>query len=1078
MLSPKYTFDDPTKKLDVPEETIFDDRLDENGKAEIPLDFNLKESAPGKVLAQFKGKVYEEGGEFSSDYTTIPVYPFTSFVGIEIPQEDPNKPLETDRENRINLVAVNSKGQLKSATVEVTMYKLDWRWWWENNNEDESNYQSSSSLTNIGQKTVNLTGGKGIYEFNIPKEKWGRYMVIARDPVSGHSTGQVVYIDWPASYGRADRGEAANATMLSFSAEKPRYQVGEKVTLKIPSSKGGRALVSVENGSRVVKSFWVNTTEGSTDCSFEAEASMTPNIYAHVTLLQPHANTVNDLPIRMYGIVPIIIENAATHLNPILETANTFEPDRDYTLSVSEKDGKAMTYSIALVDDGLLDLTKFKTPDPWSTFYAREALGVKSWDLYDFVCGAFGGNLEKLLAIGGDGEVKNKGGLKATRFKPMVRYIGPFYLGKGDKAAHKVHIPNYIGSVRAMIVAGQDAAYGAVEKTIPVKKALMVLATLPRVLGPNEEIVLPVTIFTSEAGIRNVSISINTNNKVQLIGSTKQQCYFKTPGEKVVYFKLKAKAELGIAKVNVTATGGKITSSYSVELDVRNPNPVATQIKDFTVRAGESLNQSVATFGMAGSNDISLEFSNLAPINLGSRLNYLISYPHGCIEQTTSSVYPQLYLKMIGNVTLAQQAEIEKNVKAGIEKLASFQTPDGGFSYWPGGLTADEWGSSYAGVFLTEASRQGYAVPGSMLKKWRKYQSKMAQSFAAKSTQRYYNTVQAYRLYTLALAGSAELGAMNRLREQTKVENEARWLLAAAYVHAGQPEVGKRIAYSCSTVANNYADSYYTYGSGERDRALMLEVLTLLGNETAALPLYTATAKSLGSSQWMSTQSTAYCLMSVSRFVAKFGKGEAMMFNYTWNGSAAKVVKGTVGIFSEKQAVKNGSNRVTVKNSGKGTIFVRVIMRGQPLVDNQAAQNQNLGMEVIYKNANGVPVDIASLIQGTEFFAEVKISNPGTKGDLQRLALVQNIPSGWEIINHRMEAEGTNADPGDYQDVRDDRVNTYFDLPANRFKIIKIRLHASYAGQYMLPAIRCEAMYDNDVYSQQPGMAVKVLEKK
>jgi uncharacterized protein YfaS (alpha-2-macroglobulin family) len=131
-----------------------------------------------------------------------------------------------------------------------------------------------------------------------------------------------------------------------------------------------------------------------------------------------------------------------------------------------------MAYTIAVVDDGLLDLTNFKTPNPHDAFYAREALGVKTWDVYDDVLGAYGGELERILSIGGDGELESAADKKnANRFKPVVMHLGPFYLKGGKKAKHQIKMPNYVGSVRTMVVAANsDGSYGKTDKTTPVRK--------------------------------------------------------------------------------------------------------------------------------------------------------------------------------------------------------------------------------------------------------------------------------------------------------------------------------------------------------------------------------------------------------------------------------------------------------------------------------------------------------------------------------------------------------------------------------------------------------------------------------
>ena len=172
-----------------------------------------------------------------------------------------------------------------------------------------------------------------------------------------------------------------------------------------------------------------------------------------------------------------------THIKPVIVTDDEFAPEKEVTIKVSEEKGKPMTFTLAVVDDGLLDLTRFRTPDPWSSFYAREALGVKTWDLYDMVMGANAGRMQRIITIGGDEDLKDSGERSANRFKPVVRFFGPYSISKGGKEKVTFTMPNYIGSVRVMVVGAHKGAYGSADKTVPVRKPLMVLATLPRVLS-------------------------------------------------------------------------------------------------------------------------------------------------------------------------------------------------------------------------------------------------------------------------------------------------------------------------------------------------------------------------------------------------------------------------------------------------------------------------------------------------------------------------------------------------------------------------------------------------------------------
>src|SRR5699024_10782860 len=165
-----------------------------------------------------------------------------------------------------------------------------------------------------------------------------------------------------------------------------------------------------------------------------------------------------------------------------------------------------MTYTIAVVDEGLLDLTRFKTPDIHDAFYTREALGVKTFDMFDYVIGAYSQNVENIYTVGGGDEAAGAKNRKADRFKPVVKFLGPFTLKAGKKTSHQITMPNYVGTVRTMVVAGDNekSAYGNAEKTSVVKKPLMVFASLPRKLSPGETVTLPVTVFAMENKIKQV----------------------------------------------------------------------------------------------------------------------------------------------------------------------------------------------------------------------------------------------------------------------------------------------------------------------------------------------------------------------------------------------------------------------------------------------------------------------------------------------------------------------------------------------------------------------------------------------
>ncbi len=1081
---PNYTFDDPSREFYSSEpQPIFNGYTDAEGKADVRATLETSNAASGFLNAIFRGKVYEQGGNFSVDRFAVPYYPYSSFVGMRVPAgEQYSGILYTDTDQRIEIAAVDTDGNgISRNNIEVSLYKLEWRWWWDDTGESLANFIESSYSHLVKSGTLGTINGKGHWTFNLKDSEYGRYFLRACDPVSGHCTGQVIYVDEPGWYSRARAADArGGANLLSFSTDKTQYQIGQKINLTIPGIENGRALISVENGSRVVKTYWLETQKGETRFSIDVVPEMAPNVYVHVSLMQPHDQTVNDLPMRLYGITALQIDDPGTHLEPVLSVPEVLVPGEKVVIKVSEKANHKMTYTLAVVDEGLLDLTRFKTPDAWQKFYAREALGVHTWDLFDYVMGAFGTQLERFISIGGD-EALSPGDVDplANRFKPVVKFFGPKTLDGGSQEI-TFTMPEYIGSVKTMLVAGYEGAYGKAEKVSAVKKPLMVLATLPRVLGPQETVRLPVTLFTGEKTLSGpVKLEVKTKGPVSINGEKIKSVNLAANSDMTVDFDLAVKSETGVASVEVTASSGNFQAKDLIEIAVRNPNLPVTRVEEFLLEANKTTTAVFTPFGMAGTNTAILEISNLPPINLGSRMRYLLQYPHGCIEQTTSAVFPQLYLDQVKALTDNEKLAVEKNVKAGIEQLKSFVQPDGGFAYWPGiAETTDSWGTSYAGHFLIEAENKGYFVPSDLIRRWKRFQKNKAGEW--RRNDHYYNSdlAQAYRLYTLALSGDPELGAMNRLREEGNLSSTAAWMLASSYAVAGQVEAARKLIADLPVAVNPYRELGYTYGSDVRDKALILETLVLLDQKVKAFEVLKEISSALGDpGYWLSTQETAMCLRSVAQFASHYKSGE-LKFNYALpNG---KTISASTGLpLAQIPVTFEGlkEQKVQLENKSTGVLFTRLITTGTPARGQEEDVSDNLLMNVKYTDTEGNLIDPSELRQGTQFLAVVSVKHPGLRGVYENLALSQVFPSGWEINNLRLEEAEEFLKTGSfrYQDIRDDRVFTYFNLSPNEERTFRLLLTATYAGTYYLPAVSCEAMYDRTIYSRKKGQEIAVV---
>ena len=1076
----QYIFNNPATDFTTIKTDIFDGTLDAEGKANVTLKIPTATEAPGMLNATFTTRVFEPGGDASIYTQTIPFSPFTSYVGINLNQPK-GKYIETDKDHVFDIVTVNTQGQLvNSSNLEYKIYRIGWSWWWENSGESFGTYINNSSITPVASGNLQTRGGKASFKFRIDYPSWGRYLVYVKDKESGHATGGTVYVDWPEWRGRSSKTDPSGIKMLAFSLNKDSYEIGETATAIIPAAAGGRALVSIENGSTVLRQEWIEVSNGGdTKYTFKITPEMTPNVYLHISLLQPHAQTVNDLPIRMYGVVPVFVTNSQTVLQPQIQMPEVLRPETNFNVTVSEKTGKPMTYTLAIVDDGLLDLTNFKTPDPWNDFYSREALGIRTWDMYDNVLGASAGSYSSLFSTGGDATLK-PADAKANRFKPVVKFIGPFYLGKGKSRTHTLKLPMYVGSVRAMVVAGQEGAYGNAEKTAFVRTPLMMLSTLPRVLSIQEEITVPVNIFAMENQVKNVTVSLQASGGgVQIVGANQQSLKFSQPGDQLVFFTLKTGSKTGKATIHLTANGGGQQTKETIEIEVRNPNPVVTLRNSQWVEAGQSKELSYNLSSSSANNQIKLEVSRIPSVDISRRFDFLYNYQHHCTEQLTSKALPLLFVGQFKTIDKIEAEKIKTNVQEAIRQIYGRQLPNGGFVYWPGNAVADEWISSYAGMFLTLAQEKGYAVHSNVLNKWKRFQRAAAQNWRmpqdASGWQQWQSELQqAFRLYTLALAGAPEYGAMNRMKEQAGLSIQAKWRLAATYALTGKMKPAEELVYNAETTVSPYSSMNQIYGSSDRDEAMILETLILMNRERDALQQAKVVSKNLSQEEWFSTQSTAFALMAMGRLAEKLSG--TLDFVWTWNDKQQPAVKSAKAVFEKEIATTPKSGMIAVKNQGKGALSVDLITRTQLLNDTLPAISDNLHMDIRYANLNGTPISVNDIMQGTDFMAITSISNISGTSDYTNLALTHIIPSGWEIYNERMVAPETESGAADgsgksvskynYLDIRDDRVLTYFNLRRGETKVFTVRLQATYAGNFILPAVQCEAMYDVNVQAR------------
>ncbi|MDO6564243.1 MG2 domain-containing protein [Amphritea sp. 1_MG-2023] len=1087
---PDYSFDDPARDYRARKMKLFEGTLDEQGSSGFDLHIDSQTPPPGMLKAVFTNRVFEQSGQYSSNRFSRSFDYYDRYLGLQLPKGDAERGmLLTDEDHKTRLVVLDSAGQPVSQTnLDITVYKLDWKWWYEKSSESLARYADGRHTTAIASGQV-VTDDNGMAEWplRVNYPQWGRYLV--RACIAGqdsHCSGKVVYIDWPGWAGRQQESQGDHVDRLTLFSDKKSYSVGDTATITLPELHHGRALITVESAHHVLQQFWVKAEQSNAatqaalqqQVNIDISAEMAPNVYVSVTYLQPHENRDNDRPMRLMGIIPLAVENPDNHLHPLITTEGQVQSRATFDIQVAEAAGRPMAYSLALVDEGLLGLTNYRTPDPFDYFYRRQALQVKTWDLYKDVVGAYSGELHGLLPVGGsDAQKDDDKSNKNRRFPPLVQYLGRFELQPDETRQHQVTLPMYLGAVRVMVIAEDGAAYGKAEASVVVRDDISMFPTLPRVLRIGEQASVPVELFNNTANEAAVKVMLSTDAERVTVAQASTDVTLAPYSSALAEFAIQTGELMGKTAFTFTTQSAEAEHSQTLYLDINAPNAPATRITTQRVDSQTALDLKLQPFGIPGSNVASIALSQFKPIHLRSRLDYLVNYPHGCLEQTTSSVFPQLYLHQLSTLAAQQVQQVQQNVIAAIARLQSFQTLEGGFAYWPGQSQSHAWGSSYAGHFLLLAKQAGYDVPEYLLQQWLAYQHQ-ASEFAVDSSDAEKIKAQAYRLFTLSLAGEPNWSAMYRLQALPLDDSVSVALLSLAYLNAGQEDVARALIADGLTTAESYDSNSPSFASALRDKALFLMLYANIAEPEIAVKLADEIADKLAEKRWYSTQTAAYALVALANYqqFSQHRAPEATPVEVLLQQAQA-VQRVTVGRQVTETSLNGAEDEpqlVNIRNNGETAVWLTLTQSGVAGPGSEQVYAEGLALQVDYLNSDGAEANIRSLKQGSNITAQIKLRNT-TVSDLTNVALNFRAPSGWQIDNER-EACSQAACQFDYVDIRDDRVSGYMGLKAGEEKSLSLQLNASFIGRFYLPAISAYAMYDETIKAQLKGFSVEVVQ--
>ena len=1030
---------------------VLDGKTDTDGKATLPFAVPVYPNlAPVKLT--LTTQVFEKGGQFSQQFSQMLVHPVASYVGIREAKKPDAGSYALEQPIGLDVVVIDALNARKVGgrrSLTYTLTRLDWIWWYEAVS-GENFYNGAATQNRVKSGQIDVVDGAGSLSVSLPK--WGRYAVEIFDPQTQHSTSQVIYVGTP------DTEETGNDPLqrMKLKASKKTYAPGETAKLLLPQGqvhKGDRVLVSLEAGNRTLSHTWCTVDYASVSVPLPQDAG--PNCYAHVTLLRPYAEAGVGKPLRAYGLVELEISAGHGPLTPLLKAPEEGKPGQPVTVEVSEKFGQGMTYVLAMVDEGLLNLTNFKTPDPAPDLNGRRALQVRAYDMFGQVIerGMLSGTT--LLAAGGDGYAKmamevadREEARNSLIVEAVSRVRGPFTLKPGEKAKHTLEAPAYPGAVRWMVIANTPENGASTEALTRVKADLILEASLPRVVSTGDEIALPLEVesFLKKNATARLEATVVSGPAKLVGGSVKTLSLAPKSGRQKVELRLKAGNQDGLLVLKLKATAGSAVAERGFRLPVRLANRPQRRVTDGVLAQGEKLNwPGLVPDAIPG--PLEAELATAPPLGLKDRLRYLLTYPYGCAEQTVSAAVAQLYLPDVLTLNEAGARRASENVQAAIKRLNLYEVGSGMLALWPGMAQEDVAASAYACYFLQEAQTKGYGESAQRKRLERALKRYLSNATHPKNPAE--RNLHAFVLY--CLGNAADEAALNRQAQDPKLPQQGYTLLAGAYLrrYAFAP-AKEMLARQAKAIASGPYEG--AYASPIRDMAIAAGIDAGL-NTNRLSPLLLKLAQEVRKSPYLSTQELGWAFASLAKLPHGKNDGQVSIGTET----------ATLSSQARSVDVSAGKAAPVVQNKGTAPVYVHVSQTYIPAPGKEPVSANGLMLQVQYVDDLNQPIDPKDLKQGQQFTAQMTVTNRSGIF-LDNLALSFPIPGGWEINNDRLaqDAAGTEEtyQPGViFEDIRDDRVNRFFMLENGKSIRFRTRLTAAYLGSFAQPGITTEAMY-------------------
>jgi uncharacterized protein YfaS (alpha-2-macroglobulin family) len=931
-------------------------------------------------------------------------------------------------------------------------------------------------------------------ENKVPVKSKGVYTYVPRSPGEYELR---VYLPGASSYvsrsfysygswgGNNNSFEVNTEGNIDIELDKKSYLSGESVKALFKTPFSGRMLVTLETDHVVSYQYVDVGSNRNASLPIKLTGEHIPNVYITATLVKPHE--MSDIPLTVaHGFQNVTVEEKSRRIAVQINASKSVRSKTHQKVTVKAAPGSLVT--LAAVDNGVLQISDFKTPDPYNYFYQKKALQVTAYDLYPLL---FAEVRARLSSSGGDGEgdmSKRTNPMPAKRIKVVSYWSGIVKADASGDADFEFEVPQFSGELRLMAVSYKGSSFGAAETTMTVADPIVISTALPRFLSPGDTAYVPVTLSNTTEKAANVTAAISADGAVKVIGGATQSVAISSRSEGRAAFQVVANSAIGIGNVKITVNGLGEKFSDATEISVRPPAGLQKITGSGSIAGGATKKIEIGLRDfIPASTDYSLVVSRSPVVELGEQLRWLVQYPYGCTEQTISAAFPQLYyadLSDLMQLNKASKMNANTNILEAIRKIKMRQLYTGAVTLWDGEDREDWWVTIYAAHFLLEAKKAGFDVDNSLLETMLNYISNRLRN--KETITYYYNRDQnrkiapkevAYGLYVLAIAGRANIPAMNYYKSNSSIlALDSRYLLAAAYAAGGDKRSFAAMLPTSFAGEESVPQTGGSYYSDVRDEAIALNTLISVDPANSQIGIMARhVADKLKTRRWLSTQERAFSFLALGK-LARVANNSTVTAEIKVNGKTVARVDGGQWR-GDKNALRGTGIEIVTK--GGGSLFYFWTAEGISSSGDYKEEDSYLRVRKRFYDRFGTPLLTRSFRQNELIIVGITLERSFST-TIENVVITDLLPAGFEIENPRTkEIPGMDwikdASTPTALDVRDDRIHFFVDANNNK-QVYYYAVRAVSPGNYKMGPVSADAMYNGEYHSYHGAGMISVTQ--